>query len=116
MSNIAEVNLTKRQRASLAAVRAFVREHGYPPTHRQLCELLGTTSTNWVRELLHALTRRDLLAKTPMRHGRAITLAVPDRPTLIQPEHCDRCGRVFFGAHNCPRRRMPGIDISLVGR
>lgn len=58
--------LTMVQRETLAAIVAHRAEHGYSPTVRELCELLGVRSLNAVVCRLAILERKGALRRTPM--------------------------------------------------
>ncbi len=53
--------LTDRQRFVLSIIRDFCRRYGYPPTIRQLCELVGASSPSTVRQDVVALRRKGYL-------------------------------------------------------
>jgi repressor LexA len=56
--------ITERQRETLVAIKSYVTEHGYPPTHRELRTLLKVSSTNTIVCLLAALVRKGYLNVT----------------------------------------------------
>lgn len=45
--------ITARQRDALVAIAAFVREHGYPPSTRELGAALGVSGQAALQLLLH---------------------------------------------------------------
>ncbi len=53
--------LTERQSFVLSIISEFYRQHGYPPTIRQVCELVGTSSPSTVHEHVVALRRKGYL-------------------------------------------------------
>lgn len=53
--------LTERQIDVLLAIKEFIAKHGYPPTMRELGDMLGIGSTNGVNEHLQALTKKGYL-------------------------------------------------------
>lgn len=53
---------TERQVQVLEAIQAFVDEHGYSPTLRELGAMLGIKSTNGVTEHLNSLVRKGCVA------------------------------------------------------
>jgi repressor LexA len=65
--------VTERQRAILDYLRAFVDEHGYPPTVREIGEAVGLRSPSTVHAHLAQLERVGLLRRDPTK-PRAIEL------------------------------------------
>jgi repressor LexA len=65
--------MTERQRAILDYLRAFVDEHGYPPTVREIGEAVGLRSPSTVHAHLAQLERAGLLRRDPTK-PRAIEL------------------------------------------
>ena len=65
--------VTERQRAILEYLRAFVDEHGYPPTVREIGEAVGLRSPSTVHAHLAQLERAGLLRRDPTK-PRAIEL------------------------------------------
>jgi repressor LexA len=57
---------TDRQLEVLDAIRRFIYERGYPPSIRDLCDLLAVTSKNGIVGHLKALERKGLLVHDPM--------------------------------------------------
>jgi repressor LexA len=71
--------VTERQRAILDYLRAFVDEHGYPPTVREIGEAVGLRSPSTVHAHLAQLERAGLLRRDPTK-PRAIELADRGQP------------------------------------
>jgi repressor LexA len=65
--------VTERQRAIVDYLRAFVHEHGYPPTVREIGEAVGLRSPSTVHAHLAQLERAGLLRRDPTK-PRAIEL------------------------------------------
>jgi repressor LexA len=65
--------VTERQHAILDYLRAFVDEHGYPPTVREIGEAVGLRSPSTVHAHLAQLERAGLLRRDPTK-PRAIEL------------------------------------------
>lgn len=79
--------VTERQRAILDYLRAFVDEHGYPPTVREIGEAVGLRSPSTVHAHLAQLERAGLLRRDPTK-PRAIELTdrrryVDEAPTDV---------------------------------
>lgn len=56
-------NLTFKQRQVLEAIRRFQMENGYPPTMRELAELLGMASAAGVHKILLMLQEKGVLRR-----------------------------------------------------
>lgn len=65
-------SLTTRQRTVLETIRGWVREHGYPPTIRELGQHLGIKSLRGVTTHLDAIARKGFLKRGP--RARSISL------------------------------------------
>jgi repressor LexA len=65
--------LTERQRMVLGAISQVMEERGYPPTIREIGELLGIRSTNGVNDHLKALERKGYLFRDKSK-SRAIRI------------------------------------------
>lgn len=55
--------LTERQKQVLDFVRDFAAEHGYTPTHREICEEFGFSSYGTVHKHLKLLERKGYLRR-----------------------------------------------------
>ena len=53
--------LTNRQSFVLSIIRDFCCRYGYPPTIRQLCELVGASSPSTIHQYVVALRRKGYL-------------------------------------------------------
>ncbi len=58
---------TERQRRILEVIRAFTAEHGYPPSVREIGELVGLSSSSTIHAHLKALERRGLISRDPTK-------------------------------------------------
>ena len=66
--------LTNRQHAVLDAIRAWIRERGYPPTIRELGKRLGIKSLRGVTSHLDAIAKKGFLK----RESRARSISLSD--------------------------------------
>lgn len=73
--------ITKRQADMLAFIDGFVRNHGFPPSVREIGDALGIASTNGVADHLWALERRDLIQRSGAR-ARSIVITARGRHAL----------------------------------
>lgn len=73
-------NITDRQRAVLAFVIAYIRDHGYPPSLREIGAALKIRSTNGVSDHLSALARKGYIEMGNTK-ARAIRVTLPSEPT-----------------------------------
>tara|TARA_B100000029_G_scaffold103990_1_gene94499 strand:- start:2656 stop:3309 length:654 start_codon:yes stop_codon:yes gene_type:complete len=55
--------LTGRQLQVLNAIKGYIDDHGYPPSIRELGQLVGIKSTNGVSDHLKALERKGYLSR-----------------------------------------------------
>ena len=69
--------LTARQRSVLDTIRNSVEERGYPPSMREIGEIVGLASPSSVKHQLQALERKGYLRRDP-RRPRAIEVVHPD--------------------------------------
>lgn len=59
--------LTSRQQSVLEVLRAHMAEHGYPPTVREIGEVLGMASSSTVHSHLAALERAGIIERDPTK-------------------------------------------------
>ena len=67
---------TKRQQAVLDCIEACIREKGYGPTVREVCQVLGLSSPSTVHVHLKALEDKRLIKRDPLK-SRSIALTYP---------------------------------------
>jgi repressor LexA len=65
--------LTVRQGEVLRTIKTFIRDRGFAPSQRELCDLLGVTSTNSISEHLGKLTAKGVLKREAVS-ARAMTI------------------------------------------
>ena len=76
--------VTKRQRAVLDCIEECIREKGYGPTVREVCQSLGLSSPSTVHVHLKALEEKGLIKRDPLK-SRSITLTHPhDEASVIE--------------------------------
>lgn len=73
--------LTPRQQEVFDLLVAFIKKHGYPPTARELSELIGAASPNAAAEHLRALRRKGVITITP-NMSRGISIVGRKEPSL----------------------------------
>jgi SOS-response transcriptional repressor LexA len=61
----AELPLTDRQKQILGIIKAFVAEHGYGPTFRELMDLYGVVSPNGISCHIKSLRKKGYLRPRP---------------------------------------------------
>jgi repressor LexA len=89
--------LTPRQRKVLEVIRESVESRGYPPSMREIGELVGITSTSSVAHQLSTLERKGYLRRDPNR-PRAVEVrdpaadAAPSTPAPAAAEAHDATG------------------------
>ncbi len=98
-------DVTKRQQAVLDNIEKHIREKGYGPTVREVCQDLGLSSPSTVHVHLKALEEKGLIKRDPLK-SRSISLAYPldeQAPaTIVRPEfgnvvHVPLVGNVAAG-------------------
>ncbi len=62
-----ERNPTERQQRILDVIRTFTAERGYPPSVREIGELVGLSSSSTVQSHLKTLERRGLIKRDPTK-------------------------------------------------
>lgn len=83
--------LTVRQRKVLEVIRNAVAARGYPPSLREIGELVGLTSPSSVAHQLSSLERKGYLRRDPNR-PRAIEVISPDGRETPAGEVADLAG------------------------
>lgn len=68
--------VTKRQQAVLDCIEDCIREKGYGPTVREVCEALGLSSPSTVHVHLKALEDKGYIKRDPLK-SRSIALTYP---------------------------------------
>ncbi len=58
---------TDRQRSILEVIRRFTADRGYPPSVREIGELVGLSSSSTIHAHLVALERRGLISRDPTK-------------------------------------------------
>jgi len=61
------VGLTSRQRQILEYIIEYEKEHGYPPTIREICEAFGISSPRGVSKHLEALEKKGYIERSKGR-------------------------------------------------
>ncbi|HIF5902329.1 TPA: DNA-binding protein [Raoultella ornithinolytica] len=73
--------LTPRQQEVFDLLVAFIQKHGYPPTARELSNLIGAASPNATAEHLRALRRKGAITIAP-NMSRGISIVGNKEPSL----------------------------------
>ncbi|WP_165172505.1 MULTISPECIES: transcriptional repressor LexA [unclassified Adlercreutzia] len=68
--------ITKRQQAVLSCIEDCIREKGYGPTVREVCQTLGLSSPSTVHVHLKALEEKGYIKRDPLK-SRSIALTYP---------------------------------------
>ena len=82
--------VTKRQQAVLDCIEECIREKGYGPTVREVCQSLGLSSPSTVHVHLKALENKGLIKRDPLKsRSIALTYSLEGLPALesnvVQP-------------------------------
>jgi repressor LexA len=67
ITDVTEQTLTERQRTILQVIEDHMREHGYPPSVREIGEAVGLTSPSTVHSHLSTLQRLGYLRRDPTK-------------------------------------------------
>ena len=105
--------VTKRQQAVLDCIEECIREKGYGPTVREVCQSLGLSSPSTVHVHLKALEEKGLIKRDPLKsRSIALTYQLEDAAlatNVVQPSFSNivnvapSSGNVAAGSPN-PRR------------
>ncbi len=68
--------LPERQKKVMDVIEAYVAEHGFPPTVREIGDAIGVNSTSLISYYLKRLEERGLISREPSM-SRAIQLTAP---------------------------------------
>lgn len=109
--------ITKRQKEILEFIENQIRESGYPPSIREICDNFSFKSTNAVVDHLDALVRKGYLSRESSK-SRAIMVLKPVLPVPASREGIPVMGTIAAGqpifASEFQLDTLP-IDPSMVG-
>ena len=91
--------ITKKQKAVLECIEAYIAEKGYGPSVRDVCERMGLSSPSTVHVHLNALEQKGFINRDPLT-SRSIT--------LVHPSSEDVAASITSVQHNI-------INLPLVG-
>ena len=89
-------SLTKRQKEIFEYVKSYGRDHGYPPTVRDIGKAIGLTSSSTVHAHLANLEKLGLLKRDPTK-PRAIEVLVDRAKAVVAPNGLPLVGQVAAG-------------------
>jgi repressor LexA len=110
-----ESGLTPRARRVLEVIRDSVERRGYPPSMREIGELVGLTSSSSVSHQLASLERKGFLRRDPNR-PRAIEVRHPEAGTPAHAPSYDGGGSVHDLETGSGDVRPAAAYVPLVGR
>ena len=76
---------TPRQQAILDVIKQFQREHGYPPSVREIGERVGLSSSSTVQSHLRTLQRKGLIHRDPTKPRALVTGNEASRNVVTLP-------------------------------
>ena len=76
---------TPRQQAILDVIKEFQREHGYPPSVREIGERVGLSSSSTVQSHLRTLQRKGLIHRDPTKPRALVTGNEASRDIVTLP-------------------------------
>lgn len=107
--------LTPRQQRVLTVIKESIESKGYPPSMREIGELVGLTSSSSVAHQLRTLEEKGYIKRDPHR-PRALTISSPDdadvtgsgdaRPT---PSYVPVVGRIAAGGPILAEERIEDV-------
>src|SRR5688572_10635879 len=89
-------SLTKRQQEIFEYVKTYAREHGYPPTVRDIGKAIGLTSSSTVHAHLANLEKLGVLRRDPTK-PRAIEVLKDKAREVVAPAGLPVVGQVAAG-------------------
>lgn len=98
----AEGRLTPRQQAVLTTIQKAIAERGYPPSMREIGEVVGLTSSSSVSHQLNALEKKGYLRRDPKRPRAMEVVGVDDAGDPAPAED--------------PAPSASSVSVPLVGR
>jgi len=66
--------LTAKQQMILDFLKAEIRQNGYPPTVREICDAVGLSSTSTVHAHLETLERKGYIRSSPTKNRSTVIL------------------------------------------
>ncbi len=106
--------LTERQRGILECIVSHTREHGYPPSVREIGEAVGLTSTSTVHAHLATLQRLGYLRRDPtkpraieVRYDAGSATPIEQRPVRHVPLVGDVAAGTDVLAHELAEEAFP---------
>jgi repressor LexA len=84
---------TARQQSILDVIKDFQRQHGYPPSVREIGERVGLSSSSTVQSHLRTLQRKGLIHRDPTKPRALVTGSEASRDIVTLPLY----GRVAAG-------------------
>ncbi len=110
--------LTDRQKSVLQTIREWIKEHGYPPTIREIGKRLGIRSLRGVTTHLDAIAKKGHLSR--QRSARGIRLLMESTAsTVATAMHIPIIGRIAAGQPLLAQEQVEGhlaIDAKLLGK
>jgi repressor LexA len=76
---------TPRQAAILEVIKGFTREHGYPPSVREIGERVGLSSSSTVQCHLRTLEKKGLIKRDPTKPRALVSGTVESRDVVSLP-------------------------------
>ena len=90
-------DLSKRQREIFDYISRYLKQHGYPPTVREIGGAVGLTSSSTVHAHLSKLEKLGVLKRDPTK-PRAMEVLVERAKRAVKPSGLPLVGQVAAGA------------------
>jgi repressor LexA len=105
-----QATLTERQRLVVSFIEGHIRQHGFPPTIREIGRHLGIKSTNGVNDHLNALQKKGFLTR---EEGKSRTLQLTRTESAGANDDRDDLGDRHPGLSHDDD---DSVDVPLLGR
>ena len=109
-----------REKRVLEYIKEEIKEKGYPPTVREICEALGVKSTSTIHKDISNLIEKGILKKDPSK-PRALTLVGEHQSDFSEPYNSDALSGTSNSGLNSSESglvedlREDIIDVPVVG-
>ncbi len=94
---MAERATTEKQQRILDVISSFSSEHGYPPSVREIGEMVGLSSSSTVQSHLNTLERRGLIKRDPTKPRALVVAPAEGAPPPMESVTLPIIGRVAAG-------------------
>ena len=105
--------LTEQDKIAYSVISKFIKENGYPPSVRELCKIMGKSSTATIKYRLKSLEQKGFIKTTSGAKRTIRLLNEVEQGRRVWSENgeldyeqywlCSECGdHTFFKTNYCP--------------